>query len=382
MAFALSKYIFPIESVVISESSGYIFDNPRTAEEITIVKNFIEKTVTDRDQGEEGRLARQSVRFFFSINELRKQLNGDVKAKYALDYYESNKGKAHLDILAETWIIIRFGEEKDFDEIVNDKNKLLLLLFENEETTYTRSFKDLAGYCHILSLLAHNEKSEYHGESLLLSQSPYDLFMTTINQNIYESIENFIGVNNIIKDGRRMHNWLYWLDAYESLQHHSNRLESLIIQEAIKEVGGKTRSSQKQSPKQKLLHTGNILKTSYEHLQDPELMLLLLVSNIEYLLTRNPDTNRFNVEDSISRQFKLKCAVAIHSQNREIDLVTLNKDLSIIYSQRSDLAHGNYKEDFNLKEIIQSVYLLYNITNLIINEFIDDRDLIEYLKDN
>lgn len=382
MAFALTKYIFPIESVVVSESSNYIFDNPRTSEEIEIVKVFIEKTITERDKDENSKLAAQSIRLLLSLDDLKKNLEETGNHKYALDFYENNKGKPYLDLLAETWIILRFEEDEEFDEIANDKNKLFHHLLSRQETTYAKCFKNLASYCHLLSLLTHNEENEYHGETFLLSESPYDLFITSINQKIYESIETFIGYNFLLQHHNRAHSWLYWLDGNRNLIFQSKRIESIIIQEAIKDGNGKIRTSQKQSPKQKLLHTGNILKTSYEHLQDPELMLLLLVSNIEYLLTRNPDTNKFNVEDSISRQFKLKCAVAIHNQKKDLDLLVLNKDLNKIYSQRSDLAHGNYKEDFKIDEIIQSVYLLYTITNLIINEFVDDRAIIEYLKDN
>ena len=382
MAFALTKYIFPIESIIVSESSSYSFDNPRTPEEIKIVKDFIEKTINERDEDETGMFAPQSTRLFLSLHDLKKNLEETGNHKYALDFYEKNKEKSYLDLLAETWIILRFEEDEEFNEIANDKNKLFHILLSHKETAYTKYFRNLTSYCHLLSLLAHNEENEYYGENFLLSESPYELFITSINEKIYESIETFIRYNCLLKHDSRAKNWLYWLDGSENLILHSERIESIIIQETIKDESGKIRISQKQSPKQKLLHAGNILKTSYKHLQDPELMLLLLVSNIEYLLTRNPDTNKFNVEDSISRQFKLKCAVAIHNQNKDLSLVTLNKDLNKVYSQRSDLAHGNYREDFKIDEIVQSVYLLYNITNLIINEFIDDRGIIEYLKDN
>ena len=117
-------------------------------------------------------------------------------------------------------------------------------------------------------------------------------------------------------------------------------------------------------------------------MQDPELMLLLQVSIIEYLLTRNPDTSKFNVEDSISKQFKLKCAVLIHYQDKNYDLVKLNDELSKIYDQRSDLAHGNYKEQVDKKDIVQSVFLLFKFNKHLLNVFIDDRHFLDHLKDN
>lgn len=227
----------------------------------------------------------------------------------------------------------------------------------------------------------HNEGEYYHGESFLLSTNPYELFSTAVNQNVYEAVEKFLGHNFLFKHENRGSDWLYWIDGFEEICSQADLLEVLLQGTIIREVG-KVCSSQKETPKQKILHIGNRLKTSYEHLHDPELMLLLLVGNIEYLLTRNPDTNRFNVEDSISRQFKLKCAIIIHNQDTDYDLVQLNKELGIIYSQRSDFAHGNYKSDFKIENVLDSVYSLYKFNKYIISEFIEDRALIECLKDN
>ena len=236
-------------------------------------------------------------------------------------------------------------------------------------------------YCHILSLLANDFEDEYNGDTFLLSNSFYDLFMSSVNANISETIELFLSNNFLLKTGNYIKTWLYWLDGQEYLKSCVRRLDSLIVQGFIAEKGKKLRPSQQQSPKEKLLHIGKRLKTSYEHNKDPELVLLLLVGNIEYLLTRDPDTNKFNVEDSIGKQFRLKCGIIIHKQNEGVDLVQLNDELREIYDQRSDLAHGNYNKDFNLDKIIKSVYSLYSFNKYMINEYIEDRVLIEYLKD-
>jgi len=232
-----------------------------------------------------------------------------------------------------------------------------------------------------LSLLA-NDGLKYHGESFLLSKSPYDIFYTNNDYPTKQSVETFIGYSFLMKSANRGTSWLYWIDGFQSILNEAKRIESILSQGIIQEKGKRLRISQKQAPEQKLLHVGGLLKTSYEHLQDPELMLLLLVSILEYMVTRNPDTSKFNVEDSISKQFNLKCAILIYNQDKSINLTELNQTLRKIYNQRSDLAHGNFKGNFKINEVVESVYSLYSFIKHIINEYLIDRSLVEFLKDN
>lgn len=158
----------------------------------------------------------------------------------------------------------------------------------------------------------------------------------------------------------------------------ASRLETLIIQEKKTIKHQKVPASQKQTPEQKLLHIGNLLKAAFEHQKDLELTLLLLVSILECLVTQNPS----NCEaESINKQFKRKCAELIYKQSQEFDLAELGSRLSAIYKQRSDFAHGNYKK-LDIKKTIDSVNLLYEYNRHVLNEYISNRDLIDYLKDN
>ena len=324
-----------------------------------------------------------SIRLRFSLEDLKEKFLDEERSNYVSNYFERNKKKSLIDILCGMWIIVRYGNEDDgFETFEDDREKVFQMLFSRPDSDFVNNFNDLSYYCHILSLLANDFEDEYNGDTFLLSNSFYDLFMSSVNANISETIELFLSNNFLLKTGNYIKTWLYWLDGQEYLKSCVRRLDSLIVQGFIAEKGKKLRPSQQQSPKEKLLHIGKRLKTSYEHNKDPELVLLLLVGNIEYLLTRNPDTNKFNVEDSIGKQFRLKCGIIIHKQNEGIDLVQLNDELREIYDQRSDLAHGNYNKDFNLDKIIKSVYSLYSFNKYMINEYIEDIVLIEYLKDN
>jgi hypothetical protein len=91
---------------------------------------------------------------------------------------------------------------------------------------------------------------------------------------------------------------------------------------------------------------------------------------------------RFNIEDSIVKQFKLKCAVAINSQNSNVSLEDLSASLSEIYNQRSDIAHGNYVDNYSTDTLVKSVLKLFEYLRDIVNAYIDKQELIEYLKDN
>ena len=383
MTFALTKYIYPLErKIVLSQHFEYILDNPRNNDEIRLVKERIEKSMDERDKDKNDNVVDILARVNFGLSNLKDTLKEIEKDSYALKYYSNNCQKQIIDILAETWIIIRIPNDEEFEKIVANSDELFNLVFTKKETSYTYKFKDLASYSHLVSLLAIEGK-DYHGESFLLSKSPYDIFFTNKDYDTKEAVESFLGHCFLMKDKNRGTSWLFWLDGNRRILQESSRIESVFTQEAIKkEEGKKIRISQKQTPKQKLLHIGNLLKTSYEHLKDPELMLLMLVSILEYLVTRNPDTSKFNVEDSISKQFILKCAILIHNQDKSINLIKLNEKLKMIYNQRSDLAHGNYKGNFNLEEIIESVNSLYTFNKHVLNEYFIDRGLVEFLKDN
>lgn len=381
MTFALTKYIYPIEfEIEMSKSMGYSLDNPRTKEEIAVVRRFIEETLLDKNRSEDSRNNPLFLEAKYSIDDLKEALNSTDS--YALNYFNNSNNKEIVDVLSEIWIIFRFPKDDEFVQLAQDKNNLLSKIILKEETSYTKQFKDVVSYCHLLSLLIHNEKNKYHGESFLLSEFPYEIFLTSSNSKIYNSIKNFIHNNYSIKNKNNYPDWLYWSNISKIIVDKAQSLESLLIQQNKEYKKTQTPLSQKQTPKQKLLHIGSILSAAYAQVINPELMLLLLVSIIEYLITRNPDNNKFNVEESISKQFKLKSAILIHNQDKEYDLRQLNSELKNIYSQRSNIAHGNYKDNFNVEDIMDSSLLLYKFNRDILNEYIRNRQLVEYLKDN
>jgi hypothetical protein len=383
MTFALTKYIFPLKNEIeFSNFKKYVFDNPRTNSELKIVKDFINKTILeDCENCKNSTIAPMLTRLGLSIEELRHNLTKSNPDCFALKYFNSFETKEYIDILAETWIIIRFPEQLEFYQISKDRAELYKHILTNKESAYSLSYKELSNYCYLISLLSHDNDT-YHGESFLLLDNPYGIFFSQTNMKVYDTISRFQNMNSNLDNYNRQTNWLYWFDSFQHIISSAKQIDSLMVQEKVVEKNKRTRQSQKQTPCQKLLHFGNLLQSAYQHLNDPGLMLLILVSCIEYLITRNPESTKFNVEDSISKQFYLKCAVLIHSQNKNYNLVKLKQELTQIYTQRSNYAHGNFKENIEIEEIIKSVHLLYRFNRDFINAFINDRQLIEYLKDN
>ena len=106
------------------------------------------------------------------------------------------------------------------------------------------------------------------------------------------------------------------------------------------------------------------------------------MSIIEFILTRNPDSNRFNVEDSISRQFKLKASIAIYQFDNREYLDEISTNLKEIYSLRSTVAHGGFIDKEQHDKFVDSIYSLYNYIRAIMSMYIKDSEFIDYLKDN
>ncbi len=295
-------------------------------------------------------------------------------------HYLQNEKKL-IDILAETWIIARFKDDGDFEQLTENKEHLFQIVFDGKKTSYTRSFKTLASICQILSLMSNDER-DYHGDSFLLTRRPYDIFYSIERNEVFDVIEQFKDINFLLKYANRAKYWTYWLDGKDNILTSGKRLFTLYSAPAVRQHGAKIRSSQKQDPAQKLRHLGNHLKTANSQLSDPELMLIILVGTLEYLVTRNPDTNRFNIEDSINKQFRLKCAILIRTQHKDTPPDEVGKNLEQIYSLRSDFAHGNYVDNYDVDTTVKMVIILFSYLRQIINAYIDDRELVDFLKDS
>ena len=131
----------------------------------------------------------------------------------------------------------------------------------------------------------------------------------------------------------------------------------------------------------KICFIGELLEHIIRNDFSEKLGLVFLVGIIDGLLTHNPDFMRFNVEDSITKQFCLKGAVIIHKSHSKKDLETISKELKDLYIARSSIVHGNLGQ---LKRIKEPVNILseraLSYVSTIIQFYLDEPQFIESLQ--
>lgn len=75
--------------------------------------------------------------------------------------------------------------------------------------------------------------------------------------------------------------------------------------------------------------------------------ILNYITFFDLILTHKPNSNRFNIEDSISQQFIQKissCICLTNDIKNEQQLNLLKTELKLIYNYRSDILHGNFNK--------------------------------------
>lgn len=131
----------------------------------------------------------------------------------------------------------------------------------------------------------------------------------------------------------------------------------------------------------KICFIGELLEHIIRNDFSEKLGLVFLVGIIDGLLTHNPDFMRFNVEDSITKQFCLKGAIIIHKSHSKKDLETISKELKDLYIARSSIVHGNLGQLKKIKEpvnILSERALCYVST--IIQFYLDEPQFVESLQ--
>jgi len=111
-----------------------------------------------------------------------------------------------------------------------------------------------------------------------------------------------------------------------------------------------------------------------------------LVSIVELLLTHQPDFARFNVEDSITKQFVLKTAILAQQQNPNIDLEHIKAKLKTVYAQRSNIVHGNFHQINRLLKKGESFETLvsdsYDFARIVLDAHLRHPQFVKFLKEN
>lgn len=393
MNIILTQYIYPIESeIVLSDKLRLYFDNPRSEEEIETVKRYIKYSLGSPDKMYEYdramRLPISAPRHIVSIRQSLKEFKAvNKKDEYKKRFLTENSSKDVFGLLAKMWIVLRYNDEGQFQSLKENKEdekarKSFIIL--NEDNPILVNEKVANDFSHLLSILINTEKG-FFGGSFLLHNSHFDLKVPRIDRLLNKAVLF----------------WTFMCYQPDKEDESSWLVDFSFIKEKVIKTAKQLDELLDDKSKDKLLYVGSMLRLCNEEIKDPKMKLVTLVSIIELMLTHAPDFNRFNVEDSINKQFRLKLSVLMYQDDNKINLAELNKRLSEIYSQRSNVAHGNFaaydkiitkeiskikdKEDWSdLKGLARENFVIdcYHYIKVILKSYIQDRNFVEHLKDN
>lgn len=385
MNFFITCYIYPLgEKVIFSEELGFYFDNPRNARDIEIVKAHWEKAYANIRNKNAISINQEDTPFAFEPLLLMFRDKFAPIDNNVSQAFKNYNGEDFFGFLAKITILAYFDDTGETARIDTQLKNLresgkenIFVLLEDDNPIEVNSRK-LLHYCTLLSLLSHSENEGYNGLSFLLESERSGLseppFYTIINYFLFAKYA--LGYNeDKPEDLEGERSWTFWLYARDSLLANGKLLDK-IIREGLGD---------------KLLYIGNILSIA-QHTSDTKVRLIMLTSIIELLLTHNPLSERFNVDDSINKQFQLKAGILVYLNDKRRDINYIKGRLQTIYQQRSNVAHGNFgklekytqglskkkgKEEY-FGDLISDLYVY---TRAILEEYLKDRKLVEFLKD-
>ncbi|MUL11525.1 HEPN domain-containing protein [Aliivibrio fischeri] len=382
MSYGLTWFIHPLEKAIkVSDYLKISFDNPRTEKEVALVKNYIEssyKAATsfkfppsfENDEDNEK---------FVSLGGMIKQLISSYESDYANNLAEYHNIECVYELMARIWVIIRFDDEgsekvlsEQFQLINKEDDRKHLVLLDDDHPLVKNEYL-LENYSYLLSLLTNKKDDGYTGKSFVIS-GRNEIAEAFPNKHIpmYFLYQNLISSE---------HN----VDMEKEPFHFSSTLERVL---KLSKLIDKVIVSKE---KEKIEYISYLLRTAGNEINDEKHQLVILVSIIELLLTHNPNFNRFNVEDSISKQFQLKASILIYENDKTKDVFSIQKRLKTIYSQRSNIAHGNFEEvnkyikNLNKKDGEEEYFSdlisdLYSYISAILEEYIKNPSYINFLK--
>lgn len=389
MNFLTTFYVYPLpEKITLSRRLNFSLDNPRTDDEISTVKDYLLQTY---EAEREGRFLLKSYK---STDELESILFDfrDLFAasdEYVAKFFDSYERERIYEFISRMWVVARFDDEGESRlihagvELLHDElmirpqaSEFAYVLLENDHPIVKNSER-LISYSYLLSLLAHSEEDDYFGSC----------FIPEPNQGIRgETLKNlwrdFLTLELVAeRDLQDSLNepllWMFLPSALDRLQKAAQLLDKAFDDDLT----------------EKLLYIGSVLKLASHDTRDVKIALVMLTSIIELLLSHNPNTNRFNVEDSISKQFQLKASILIYLNDKTEDINQIKKRLKTIYEQRSNVAHGNFGElhkyvsKLSTKEGEEECFEdlksdLYRYIRAILEEYLKDRAFVDFLKEN
>jgi len=380
MEFLLTSYIYPLESPIeLSLNLRFSLDNPRTERETEIVREYLSRSFNLEGTNN---LPLDTEDGFVSIKstliEFRNRLSCfDPVVRQRFDTYT---GEDTFAFLASIWVIARFDDDglgeslRQEQDTMSEKGMRGFFLLGDDHPLVMKPAL-LGNFCCLLSLLIHTENNSYFGRTLLASQETIDLCQPSVQIQFDLIMLGIAGLDYPDADDELR--WRFFPYARDEIDRVVAQLNSAFGRGLEDE----------------LLYIGGLLKIIGHETRDSRIRLLLLTSILELILTHNPDSSRFNVEDSINKQFQLKASILVYLNDKSKEINSIKKRLKIIYQQRSNIVHGNFKEldkyisNLPKKEGQEECFdsLIgdaYSFVRAVLEELLKDQSFIDFLKAN
>lgn len=324
--------------------------------------------------------------FFFEIlkNEYKKIIK-KYGLKNAYEEYKIVKENSTVDYMMKS---LRMFSIADYFSLCELKILVRIYLTESNKETYEPVMDDfktnniskvLRNYLRRLIVI------DYDRELLLEKLKKYDNSKTTEDALILEFRKSFINFYNYINRVKI---------SYDIYNYRDSKYNSSIL--FLSKLGKTTfESRNNRNLVDKFINIKDdnfdnfmfIIETFYsENNKSYKKEITDYVTLLEMFVTHSPSTNRYNVEDSISKQFVEKISASFsltHSIKNKIDLEDFKKELKYMYNYRSKLLHGEVLEmNKQLNKFLETPYYSSRRNNDIDKDYYKIKGIIEKYMSN
>ncbi len=324
--------------------------------------------------------------FFFEIlkNEYKKIIK-KYGLKNAYEEYKIVKENSTVDYMMKS---LRMFSIADYFSLCELKILVRIYLTESNKETYEPVMDDfktnniskvLRNYLRRLIVI------DYDRELLLEKLKKYDNSKTTEDALILEFRKSFINFYNYINRVKI---------SYDIYNYRDSKYNSSIL--FLSKLGKTTfESRNNRNLVDKFINIKDdnfdnfmfIIETFYsENNKSYKKEITDYVTLLEMFVTHSPSTNRYNVEDSISKQFVEKISASFsltHSIKNKIDLENFKKELKYMYNYRSKLLHGEVLEmNKQLNKFLEIPYYSNRRNNDIDKDYYKIKGIIEKYMSN
>lgn len=159
----------------------------------------------------------------------------------------------------------------------------------------------------------------------------------------------------------------------------------LAIDDIVEAARAINSSKIMEDPLKSMHFFGELVNSCFVETRNFYLKAMTMCSIIEYIVARNPDTGKFNVDESINKQFQMKTSLLINRYDENFALDETAKFLKVAYELRSSVAHGSFDGvDKILKKFGDSIsefdHKLHGISRACFKAFIQLPEYANFIK--